>query len=340
MKRVLQHLLLWTAYVAVEFIANLPHYKDGAELLRQTLFFLPVIALPFYFTAYYLVPRFLWQGRKWLFWLSCTAVLLTVMAIRLKWENWYWLLQTGRDFNLPLSKISKNLFRDYAVIALGVALKIIRDWDTRDRLAQQLQQEKRDAELQFLRAQIHPHFLFNTLNNLYGLALKGSPHTAESILKLSGLLDYILYECNAPFIPVSKELTLIKQYTDMEQLRFGDRLNVTFTGGPIPDGALVAPLLMLPFVENAFKHGAIDPATDKVQVKIDLYIEKGVLHFQVENSTPSGQKKQAKEKTRGLGLRNVEKRLELLYPGRYTLRVLESNGVYLIVLSLQVTPEQ
>lgn len=336
MKRILLHLLLWTAYVAVEFTANLPHYRDKQELLQQTIFFLPVIALPFYFIAYFLVPRLLWQGRKTLFWLSCIIVFLIVMILRVEWESLYSLFRSGERFRMPLSKISKNLFRDYAVIALGVCLKIIRDWDKKDRLTTQLTEEKRDAELQFLRAQIHPHFLFNTLNNLYGLALKKSPHTPDSILKLSGLLDFILYECNAEKIPLRKEIELIRHYIELERLRFGERLALTFEPDIRHDDLLIAPLLLLPFVENAFKHGAANSAGDIVFVKIDLQVEGKTLHFQVENSKSNRPNNGPENGHKGIGLRNVEKRLALLYPDRYELEKVEGEEVFLIALKLNL----
>lgn len=334
MKRIVLHLLLWSAYVAVEFTANLPHYRDKAELLRQTVFFLPVIAIPFYFVAYYLVPRLLWQGKKTVFWLACVLVFLLVMVLRLQWENLYWSLHLQEHFRMPLSKISKNLFRDYAVIGLGVCLKVIRDWDQKDRLATRLGAEKRDAELQFLRAQIHPHFLFNTLNNLYGLALKQSPHTPDSILKLSGLLDFILYECNADKIPLRKEVELIRHYIELERLRFGTRLSLQFESGLPENDLFLAPLLLLPFVENAFKHGAANAADDTVFVKIDLYATGNTLFFQVENSKQPGPAR--RNEHHGIGLKNVEKRLELLYPGRYTLKKIDGDNVFLIAFQLEM----
>lgn len=335
MRRILLHLLLWAGYVAVEFAANLPHFRDRGELLRETLFFLPLIALPFYFVAYFLAPRLLWKGRKTLFWLSVGGVFFLQIIFRLQWMHWYWLLTNGEEIYLPLGKISKNLFRDYAVIALGVCLKIIRDWDRKERLTSRLQTEKRDAELQFLRAQIHPHFLFNTLNNLYGLALRQSPHTADSILKLSGLLDFILYDCNAERIPVRKEVDLIQQFIELEKLRHSPgRLQLEFRHDAPPDTVQIAPLLLLPFVENAFKHGA-NGAGERVWIKIDLHCQAETLYFQVENSRdarPAGAQRPTDKK--GIGLRNVEKRLELLYPGRFRLQKIEGRDTFLIALQI------
>lgn len=334
MKRVTLHIALWALYTLAEFFANLPHYPDRTELLVRTLCFLPVIALPFYFVGYYLVPRLLWRGQKALFWLACLLVLLCVMIIRVQWENWFWYFWMGQRFNIPLSKISKNLIRDYAVIGLAVSFKVIRDWDHKDRLATQLQQEKRDAELQFLRAQIHPHFLFNTLNNLYGLALANSPQTANSILQLSGLLDFMLYECNGERIPVEKEIALIGYYIELERLRFGKRLQLDFQHDLGSGQQQIAPLLLLPFVENAFKHGA-SASNKPVFVKIDLKAGEKNLIFRVENSQ-NQQEKQAATGSKGIGLRNVEKRLQLLYPNRYSLHKTECADVYLITLQLEL----
>lgn len=335
-RRILLHLLLWTAYVAVEFVANLPHYDDKKELLRQSIFFLPLIALPFYVVGYVLTPRLLWRGKKTLFWMACAIVFLLQIVFRLEWSNWYYNLLGDREIHLPLGKISKNLFHDYAVIALGVCLKIIRDWDNKDRLTSRLQTEKRDAQLQFLRAQIHPHFLFNTLNNLYGLALKNSPHTPDSILKLSGLLDFILYECNAEQIPLHKEINLIRHYIELERLRFGDRLNLHFEPELPPGDIHIAPLLLLPFVENAFKHGAANTTTGEVFVKIRLFARRHTLHFQVENSKSNPISKPTDQNHQGIGLHNVEQRLALLYHGRYRLQKVEGEAVFLIDLELDV----
>lgn len=334
MRRILSHLLPWAAYAAVEYLANLPHYPDRRELLGQTLWYLPVIALPFYFVAYFLVPRLLWQGHKLLFWASVAGVFWVQMVLRLQWSHWYMAIQGEPDFWLPLSKISKNLFRDYAVTALGVCLKIIHDWDKKDRLTTQLQSEKRDAELQFLRAQIHPHFLFNTLNNLYGLALVQSPDTPASILKLSGLLDFMLYECNAEQIPLEKEAELIGHYIELEKLRFGPRLECCFKPLTLPAAVAIAPLLLLPFVENAFKHGA-NATGEKVFIKIDLHIQPaGILYFQVENS--KGVASTSGRQNHGIGLDNVKKRLALLYPGRHELTIVEGEENYLSTLTIRL----
>ncbi|MBL7803567.1 MAG: histidine kinase [Saprospiraceae bacterium] len=335
-RRLLLHILLWSAYAAIEIVANWPHYDDKQELFRQTIWYLPVIALPFYLIAYVLVPRLLWRQRKALFWLLMGGICLLVLLFRLEWTHWYYMFFYQEDIRMPLAKFSKNLIRDYSVIALGVCLKIIHDWDRKDRLTQQLSGEKRDAELQFLRAQIHPHFLFNTLNNLYGLALQQSPHTGDYILKISGLLDFILYECSDEKIPVYKEWDLIEQYISLERLRYSaERLDLQIQSTQIPGDCYIAPLILLPFVENAFKH-ASTASGERIRIKIDLYKKHRSLYFQVENShfpAPSPTLTHLRS-AKGLGLKNVEKRLHLLYPEKHRLQKIQGKENYLIALQI------
>ena len=340
LKRIILHLLLWSAYVLVELVANLPHYADKRELLLQILWYLPVIALPFYLVAYVMVPRLLWRQKKLAFWLLSAGVLLLVILFRLEWSRLYYLVFEQEEFRLPLTKITKNLFRDYAVIALGVCLKIIRDWDRKDRLTEQLQGEKRTAELQFLRAQIHPHFLFNTLNNLYGLAIRQSAFTPDYILKISGLLDFILYECNEDFIPLQREAELIGRYIELENLRYSpERLCLRFRcAEPIPAAVRIAPLLLLPFVENAFKHGS-SASGEQISIDISLQLLEQTLYFQVENSRFAGAVDGLPRigSGKGLGLKNVEKRLDLFYPGRYELSRISGEHNFVIALKINLS---
>lgn len=340
LKRILLHLLLWSAYLAVEFVANLPHYADKRELLRQTLWYWPVIALPFYLVAYVMVPRLLWRQKKLTFWLLSIGVLLLVILLRTEWSHLYYLIFEKEELRLPLTKITKNLFRDYAVIALGVCLKIIRDWDRKDRLTEQLRGEKRDAELQFLRAQIHPHFLFNTLNNLYGLAIRQSNLTPDYILKISELLDFILYECNDDFIPLRREADLIGRYIELETLRYSkERLSLRVKRDEdIPDAIRIAPLLLLPFVENAFKHGS-SASGDRIIIDISLQMLDKTLYFQVENSRSEAPAPALPRigSGKGLGLKNVKKRLELFYPGRHELTLIAGEHNFVIALKIDLS---
>ena len=173
----------------------------------------------------------------------------------------------------------------------------------------QLVEEKLQSELRFLRAQTNPHFLFNTLNNLYHLARKRSDSTPDAILKLSGMMRFMLYECSAPRIRLSQEVNVIRDYLDLERLRYGARLDVGFQVEADEESRLIAPLLLLPFVENAFKHGASE-SQGNTWVRIFLLLKNGELHFRVENVKDPSERMAAE----GIGLKNVKRQLELLYP--------------------------
>lgn len=180
-----------------------------------------------------------------------------------------------------------------------------------------------ETQLQFLKKQIHPHFLFNTLNTIYGFALKQSKNTPEIILKLSNLLDYILYQVNKPKVFLKDEIEHIQEYMDLEKIRFQETLQVNFTKENILETAEIAPMLLIPFVENAFKHGNIIEGT--LQVNIVVKIKKRDLYFYISNSFLD---KELHKNQSGIGLENIKKRLEILYPNQFELGSKITNNLY------------
>jgi two-component system, LytTR family, sensor kinase len=183
--------------------------------------------------------------------------------------------------------------------------------------------------LKFLKTQIHPHFLFNTLNNLYALTLKKSERAPEMVLKLSELINYMLYECRSDEVDLSKEVNFIRSYVDIEKMRYGDKLDVDIrVKGELTDRK-IAPLIILPFVENCFKHGASENLQQSwVKVTIDSHIDHLVI--KVENSK-SGRNGNGSE---GIGIQNVRRRLDLLYPGKHELKLINGEETFLVVLSI------
>jgi sensor histidine kinase YesM len=202
--------------------------------------------------------------------------------------------------------------------ALVLAIKIIKNWRARQQENQQLAREKANAELQLLKAQIHPHFLFNTLNNIYSFALNKSPQAAMLIQKLSGTLHYMINECETKWVPLEKEMDMIRDYIELERIRYGDRLDIRMEISGDFSGMRIAPLLMIPFVENSFKHGA-SQVLDSPWIRLTIQMDGGVLRFGLNNSRPH-QLYSSKGKC-GIGLSNVRKRLELLYPSQHELRI-------------------
>lgn len=326
-----RHLLLWSGYVGVEFLANMPHYSKGAygDLLRDILLSMPVILGAFYLTAYVLVPRYLRTRQLWLFSFFVILVATVVFWGRIYWLSFIGYLEEGRFYDFPPSKVLKNVIRDYSIIALAVCLKIIHDWYRKDRLTRELRQAKAEAEMQLLRAQLNPHFLFNTLNNLYGLALRRSEQTADSILKLSQILDFLLYDSNRPAISLHRELSLLRDYLDLEQLRYGDRLQLELDLPENLPKVQIAPLLLLPLVENAFKHGGT--GEDQLfHIRIELRYDNEGIVFIIKNTKP--RKEQPATGNGGIGLRNLRQRLQLLYPDRHTLDIHETERCFRVEL--------
>ena len=220
---------------------------------------------------------------------------------------------------------------------IAALIKFFKHWYQQQKATQQLAQDKLQAELKFLKAQIHPHFLFNTLNNLYALTLKKSSNSPEVVLKLSELLNYMLYECNVPLAPLRKEIDLIKNYISLERLRYGKRLDISLNIGGDIHGKMIAPLLLLPFVENSFKHG-VSGLTSKAWVSMDIQVKGNQLVMKVDNSKSNGKGEDLDYKE-GIGLTNVKRRLELLYEGRYDLKILDTDDSYLVVLRLTLSGE-
>jgi len=227
-------------------------------------------------------------------------------------------------------------------IVLGFALmiKLVKRWWQKQKENELLAQEKTEAELQLLKAQVHPHFLFNTLNNIYFFTLTNSTQAPVMIKKLSDMLHYILNECNLPLVPLEKEIKMIRDYMALEKIRYAEQMQLTIDIKDDHDGKMIAPLLLIPFVENSFKHGASKMITHP-WVKLSIYIENDRLHFMVMNSKPSTNdfaisKTCLPDRQGNIGLKNVTKRLELLYPGTHELNIVSDPDSYAVYLSLEL----
>ena len=234
-------------------------------------------------------------------------------------------------------------------IVLGFALmiKFVKRWWQKQKETELLAKEKTKAELQLLKAQVHPHFLFNTLNNIYFFTLTNSIQAPVMIKKLSGMLHYILNECDRPLVPIEKEIKMIRDYMALEKIRYGEQMQMTIDIEDDHDNKMIAPLLLIPFVENSFKHGASKMITEP-WVKLYIYIENNRLHFTIRNSKPPTTEPVISKaflpnlptgqagRQGHIGLKNVRKRLELLYPGTHELKIVSERDSYAVYLILQL----
>jgi LytS/YehU family sensor histidine kinase len=185
----------------------------------------------------------------------------------------------------------------------------------------------KNQELHYLKKQIHPHFLFNTLNTIYGFALRQSKDTPEIILKLSNLLDYILYQINKPSVSLNEEVLHIKEYIELEKIRFQDTLKVSFKSDTISEEIQVAPMLLIPFVENAFKHGNLIDGFLTVEIAITFIDNK--FNFSINNTVLNADENQNKS---GIGLENIQKRLNLLYKDNHQLNIEKRDNWFCVNL--------
>jgi LytS/YehU family sensor histidine kinase len=222
------------------------------------------------------------------------------------------------------------------VLLLTLVIQIFKQWFTQEQQHQETAREKLNAELNFLKAQVHPHFLFNTLNNLYSLTLQASPAAPLTVLKLSELMSYMLYDSQSAMVSLSKEINHIRNYVELETIRYGNRLDVSVNVSGEIVGKQIAPLLLIPFAENAFKHG-ISNETDNVWVTIDIKEKAGWLNVKVENSrTDDGITTTDKGPSGGIGLQNVLRRLDLLYPGSHQLELKKEPDRYMVDLKIKI----
>jgi len=223
------------------------------------------------------------------------------------------------------------LFNYPTVVGFALAIKILKNWYLKQKETAQVGREIINGELQLLKAQVHPHFLFNTLNNIYSFIINDSNDATEALKKLSTLLRYIIYECDQPLVKLEKELKMIRDYIDLEKIRYGKNFNMSLQVQGDPSNKLISPLLLIPFLENSFKHGASQMLTHP-WINLDIAIHEHALEFILSNSKPSI----GGEKTisNGLGLRNVKKRLSILYPGTHSLNI--TDDIMSFVVSLKV----
>lgn len=318
------HILLWIAvwFFYVYFFSY--NSDDRAYVMWFSSLLLPLAAAVTYFTVYYLIPRYLLQ-KKYLqfilysFYIFVFASYMIALII-------YGCLIFLLDLNInAMPPMSKNFFFIlillYLVVGIVSSISILNHNFTTSSRNKELQNkilathlQLKGQELRYLKSQIHPHFLFNTLNTIYGLSIKQSKQTPETILRLSNLLDYILYQVSKPRVRLKEEVQHIREYIELEKIRFEDSLRVVFHSDNIPGDAEIAPMLLIPLVENAFKHGSI--INGYLSIDIDISLNEERMDFSVSN-TFIGENNENKEG--GLGIDNILKRLELHYSDNYKL---------------------
>ena len=221
-----------------------------------------------------------------------------------------------------------TLFTSLIFLFLSAVLKFTVDWFLNERIQRDLENQRLSAELSFLKSQINPHFLFNSLNSIYSLAYQRSETTPEAILKLSEIMRYMLYECNDNKVDLAKELQYLQNYIDLQKIRFSNKAFIDFKVAGEVEYQQIVPLLLIAFIENAFKHGVANNPLTPIRLLIDL--EELHLHFYMQNKKHNNNR----DASGGIGLSNVKRRLDLLYKGKYNLDIRDEADTYTVELSL------
>ena len=332
--RVWRHVIYWSLDLAIwAGFWTLTQYTYGRNLYHM-LVWLPVFMLYSYPLAYWIVPRILMRGRYLMF----TGILL-LWGIAGWYINIYYRIyvffpaQEAMGFgNIIKFGPMPGSYLCLTTTTGGILFfTILKQWIKKQQEWMQTEKEKVTAELQLLKAQVHPHFLFNTLNNIYAFSLENSPKTPGLILKLSSLLSYMLYDCKSEEVMLEKETEIMKNYIDLEKERYGNKIEISWNvEGNLKD-KFIAPLILLPFLENAFKHGTSEQI-DNPWMSVNISANKDTLKYKVVNSknefVPYSQN--------GIGVDNVKKRLALIYPGMHDLKMSDEGNFYVVSLLIRL----
>jgi sensor histidine kinase YesM len=287
----------------------------------------------------WLVPKILIKEKYVKFCLMFCVWMLVGLVLNFISRYFLVYLRTGRPDNIPTNGAYHEIFAFGSFVVMntigmfGGFIKFFKLWNKELQQKQFAEKEKISAELELLKAQLHPHFLFNTLNNLYSLVYAKSDRAPKMLMRLSGLLSYVLYECKADEVLLSKEISIIKDYVSLEKERYGERLDVSLNFSGDIENKMVAPMLFQPFIENAFKHGTSEQL-GKVWMSIDLSVKENQLYFKIINSCDNNAA--AILEKHGVGIGNVKKRLELLYADNFKLQNGVEDDVYIVSLSLEL----
>jgi two-component system LytT family sensor kinase len=325
----LLHLVFWAMLILPPFLFryNGPNYNFSEYFLYRLLINNGILAILFYLNAYYFFPIIFKKKGVIIYLIS--LIFCIVLAFFLAKYVDQDLFPVKRKWNRsPISNILSYIF----ILVVSTSYRIIIDYIKDQKLLKEKETENLKTELSFLKSQVSPHFMFNVLNNLVSLARKKSDKMEPALIQLSNLLRYMLYEGNQGKINLLQELKYLNGYIDLQKLRFGDDAEIIFDYQGDLNEFELEPMLLIPFVENAFKHGM--GSQNKPIIKITMGVENKTLTFVVENEII--QTGESKDNSSGIGLANVKRRLELLYKQNYSLNISEANNFFRVQLKIKM----
>jgi two-component system LytT family sensor kinase len=331
----LNHLLFWLLFFAGWYFLRWQDFSSQGLAIKVTAIKVIDLAILVYITNLFLIPKLLYRRRYVLFIILYVSMIFISSLAKISIVAD---VLNIRNFNVLdnfKTRLYDNIIPHYLLVSTGAALKLLLDYARAQKRLAEITKETAEAELKFLKSQINPHFLFNSINSVYFLIDKSNKEAREALHKFSEMLRYQLYECSGEKIDIEKELMYLKDYVDLQRLRKDERYRVNFFCSADVKGFAIEPLLLIPFVENSFKHLSHFSNGKVNQVDIDVSRSNGEFSFTVSN-TVDYSSKGSTEPVGGIGLKNVKRRLELLYPEKHSLTIKEEEGWFKVKLKLKI----
>ncbi len=330
--RWLRHTVFWVCIYFFDVFVFGWDTQNYRLYFKMVLFELPGQITLAYAIMYAVIP--LYFRRKYV---EAAALLVTTfLACSFLTHALIYFLSSYYNSDVKLFSLSKLLVRGFYLFANGaiaVIIKLSLMWYRNEIRLGEMQSSRLESELKMLKDQVNPHFMFNTLNNLYGLVERNPAHAQEMILGLSRILHYMLHESNHAYVPLRKEMNCIRDYIELEKIRYPGNLSISINQDPGANLLGIVPLVIFPFVENSFKHGASE-TVDSAWININASVYKDEFVFKIENSRCAGTPDSTK--AGGIGLNNVRRRLELIYGEEHSLQIIDGHDTYLVVLKIKL----
>lgn len=332
-------LLLWVVYLVIPYLVVPERYEYSlapSELVIKFSYLL--LAL---FNNFVLIPRFLHKSRYWIF----AGLVLGVIAAGSFFEEMvleYLFFPDTRGAQLTLRGLQWSASKVGFVLILFSSFKLIWDYQRKQKQMNELEKEKIASELKFLKSQINPHVLFNNLNNIYSYALEKSDKVPDMLLKLSEIMRYMLNEGENQFVSLEKEISYLKDFIELQKLRLEGRGDVTLEVEGHPESHKIAPLLLVAFVENSFKH-SMRSEVDDIDISFHLKVEEGRLYFESRNTFSESDGPEpigTNERETGIGLQNVQKRLQLIYEDNHVLDISKKGKYFIVKLTIDLRVDE
>lgn len=330
------NLIFWSIYFLYEWFGLAALSGDYNSYFLNACMALPLSLVVSWITVHVLIKKYYSKGEKVKFWCLQIAVSLILLLVRRN-INYYVIYPQyfPEAQKVPLyspGKIIVELVNLYLIVGVYSLFYFVRSWYKERQRVQSLLQEKTIAELELLKSQVQPHFIFNALNNIYSTALKTSPETAKLVSHLSSFLNYNLYEAKQEFVSLASEIAYLKHYIELQKNRYGSKLDVSVNVYDEINDLYIAPLLLLPLIENSFKHGIANSITE-AWIRVDVSKQQDNFSVKIENSIDE-KSRQDVTGNGGIGMENVRRRLNLIYPYTHELRIVEESHSYLVILKI------